>query len=137
MIVGDEHGDSGPFCILFRCFLRRRLHRLFRLRRRFLFGCHDTDSPLNGNTTVIFVPLPRELLIFNSPPICSTRSRIPTRPTPSFRSSTLKPSPSSSSSKCIFSDLQERLALKLRARAYLRVLLKASCPMWRRFSCQG
>jgi hypothetical protein len=47
------------------------------------FGCYDIDFPLYGNITVILVPLPRALVIFNSPPICATRSRMPVRPTPS------------------------------------------------------
>src|SRR6266446_9339787 len=99
VIVRDEHIDPRPFCIssLGR-FLRSRLWflcRLLRPRRFFSSGCHDIDSPLHGNSTVIFVPLPRELVIFNSPPICSTRSRIPLRPTPSCRSLALNPSPSS------------------------------------------
>src|SRR6266446_1511232 len=103
VVVRDEHSDSRSFriCDVWR-FLRRRLWFLRRLLgtfRCFLFGCHDIDSPLPGNTTVIFVPLPRELVISNSPPICSTRSRIPLRPTPSCRSLTLNPSPSSRSSR--------------------------------------
>jgi hypothetical protein len=50
---------------------------------RFPYGRHDIDYPLHGNTTVILVPLPRALVIFNSPPICATRSRMPVKPTPS------------------------------------------------------
>ena len=50
---------------------------------RFRFGCHDTDCPLHVNATVILVPLPRALVIFNLPPICATRSRTPVKPTPS------------------------------------------------------
>src|SRR2546422_709716 len=103
VIISDEHSDTRSFCISnFRRLLRSRLWflgRLLRLRRCFLLRCHDINSPLQGNTTVIFVPLPRELMIFNSPPICSTRSRMPVRPTPSCRSFTLKPSPSSRSSR--------------------------------------
>lgn len=32
---------------------------------RFPFGCHDIDCPLHVNATVIVVPLPRALVIFN------------------------------------------------------------------------
>src|SRR5712671_698291 len=103
MSISDEHSYPRHFCISdFRRFLRNRvwfLCRLFGTFLCFLFGCHDVDSPLQGSNTVIFVPLPRELLISNSPPICSTRSRIPERPTPSCRSLALNPSPSSRSSK--------------------------------------
>src|SRR5438270_1414108 len=106
MVISDEHGYPGPFRISnFRRFLRNRvwfLGRLFGTCRCFLFGFHQIDSPLQGSSTVIFVPLPRELLISNSPPICSTRSRIPERPTPSCRSLALNPSPSSRSSKRSF-----------------------------------
>src|SRR6266849_5830302 len=133
VIIGDEHSDPRFFCVSnLRRFLRSRgwfLCALVRLRRCFLFGCHDINSPLPGNTTVIFVPLPRALVISNSPPICSTRSRIPLRPTPSCRSFTLNPSPSSRSSRRSFFALYLRRVSKLRACAYLSVLVKASCPM--------
>src|SRR5260370_35988634 len=102
VIISDEHSDTRSFCIPnFRRFLCGRLWflgRLLRLRRCFLFRCHNVNSPLQGRTTITFVPLPRELVIFNSPPICSTRSRMPVRPTPSCRSFTLNPPPSSLSS---------------------------------------
>src|SRR5207237_7482190 len=103
VIIGDEHSDPRFFCVSnLRRFLRTRLWfpcRLLRTRRCFLFECHDINSPLPGNTTVIFVPLSRTLVISNSPPICSTRSRIPLRPTPSCRSFNLNPSLSSRSSR--------------------------------------
>src|SRR4030095_15190729 len=141
MIISDEHSDTRSFCIsTFRRLLCSRLlflGRLLRLRRCFLFGSHNVDSPLQGRTTITLVPLPRELAIFTLPPICSTRSRMPVRPTPSCRSLTLNPSPSSRSSRRSSFALYVSRVLKLRACAYLSVLVKASCPIWRRFSCQG
>src|SRR2546429_1351374 len=141
VIISNEYRDTRFFCgSNFRHFLRSRvlfLCTLARLRRCFLFGSHYIDSPLPGNTTVIFVPLPRELVISNSPPIWSTRSRIPLRPTPSCRSLALNPSPSSRSSKRSFFALYVSRVSKWRAWAYLSALVSASCPMWRRFSCQG
>src|SRR6266446_2127221 len=141
VIVGNKHADAMLFwCDLnFRRFLRSRrwfLSGFLRLRGRCSFGCHNIDSPLLGNTTVIFVPLPRELVIFNSPPICSTRSRMPARPRPSCRSCRLNPSPSSENSKrSSFGSYINRVR-NLRACAYLIALARASCPMCNKFSCQ-
>src|SRR5438552_7233087 len=102
VIISNKHTNVRAFCISgLRRFLRGRLCSSWSLLRNcfcFLFGSHDIDSPLHGSSTVIFVPLPRELVISNSPPICSTRSRIPRRPTPSCRSLALNPSPSSRNS---------------------------------------
>src|SRR5262249_13983542 len=78
--------------------------RLLRRRCRFLasfagfprnFLRHQIDPAFVDNRTVIFVPRPRALAIFNLPPICSTRSRIPASPKPSDCSSTVNPLPSS------------------------------------------
>src|SRR4051812_23286634 len=67
VIISDEYPDRSFFCVSnFRRFLRSRLWLLCRLRRTrfwFLFRRHEFDSPLHGSSTVIFVPLPRELLI--------------------------------------------------------------------------
>src|SRR6266550_2193724 len=141
VIVGNKYADTRLFwCVLnFRRFLRSRhwfLSRFLRLRGHFLFGCHNIDSPLEGNTTVIFVPFPRELAIFNSPPICSTRSRMPERPRPSCRFCDLNPSPSSENSKrSSFGSYINRVP-NLWAWAYLIVLARVSCPMCNKFSCQ-
>src|SRR5258708_36678616 len=62
-------------------------------------GIHNTSSGFKGNIAVTIVPLPRELTIFNSPPISSARSRIPVRPIPSCRSFTWNPLPASRSSR--------------------------------------
>src|SRR5204863_8259881 len=103
VIIRDEDLDQRLFRFSnFRHFFGTRLWFLRSFpgtRACFLLGCHEIASPLQGSRTVIFVPLPPELVISNSPPICSTRSRIPLRPTPSCRSLTLNPSPSSRSSR--------------------------------------
>src|SRR5205823_2437754 len=134
LIVWREDRGSGFSSTLHLCWpVCRRFHRPL---PRLLFGCHVVDPPLQGKTTVIFVPLPRKLVIFNSPPICSTRSRIPVRPTPSCRSLTLNPSPSSRSSRRRCFVLQLNRVSKLCGCAYLSALVNASCPMCIRFSCQ-
>src|SRR4051812_28701227 len=96
VIIGDEHIDTS--------LLRDVLHRSRRLpgkASRFgdnVFLLHNIACSWQGRTTTMLVPLPRWLLSVSVPPICSTRSRIPVRPTPSFRSLILNPSPSSFSS---------------------------------------
>ena len=82
-----------------------------------------------GKITAIFVPLPRELTIFSSPPISCTRSRIPVRPTPSCRSLTRNPSPSSQRSRRSSFALEVNRVRNCLAWAYFRVLLKASWPI--------
>src|ERR1700726_4237895 len=141
VIVGNKYADARLFwrVLNFGRLLGSRLwslSRFLRLRGQCLFGCHNIDSPLLGSTTVIFVPLPRELVIFNSPPICSTRSRMPARPRPSCRSSGLNPSPSSENSKRSFFGSHISRVPNLWACAYLIVLAKASCPICNIFSCQ-
>jgi len=85
---------------------------------------------------MIFVPLSRALVILSSPPISSTRSRMPAKPNPSCRSLTLNPSPSSRSSRRSCFVLKVNRVSKLWGRAYFSALVKASCPICRRFSCQ-
>src|SRR3954470_24213336 len=88
MVIIDQHLDP-----------RFLLCRFFRARRSFaidLFLCaHIIAASSQGKTTVMFVPLPFRLLMLSAPPICSTRSRIPVRPMPSWPSLIWNPSPSS------------------------------------------
>src|SRR6476659_6230882 len=74
VIIRNEDPDQGLFRISnFRHFFGSRLWflRSFPATRGFfLFGCHEIASPLQGSSTLIFVPLPCELEISNSQPIC-------------------------------------------------------------------
>jgi len=95
------------------------------------FWIHDFDSPLHGHTTVIFVPLRRELVISNSPPICATRSRIPLRPTPHVDLDFESVAVITKFQTKFFRPVANRV--KGASVAYLSVLVNASCPMCRRF----
>lgn len=69
-----------------------------RRRRRCSGDCQRGPSGPSGEVTATFVPRPGVLLISSTPPILTTRSRMPNKPEPSCDSPVAKPQPSSSSS---------------------------------------
>src|SRR5215472_5228814 len=141
VVVGDQNSNArsflGTFVGTLRCGLQlpeRAAPTSFTCG--FYFWFHDTDCSIKGKVTMTSVPSPRALVTFSVPPICSARSCMPVKPSPSCRALTLNPSPSSRSSRRSSFALKINLVSKFRGRAYLRALVSASCPMCRRFSCQ-
>src|ERR1700730_3071840 len=135
MIIRNKDADA---------YLRRRTANggsgrgdLVRAEGSFLFSIHAAELLFRDNVAVIVVPLPGELTSFNLPPISSTRSRMPVRPKPSWRSLTWHPSPSSESSRRTSFALRIRRVRKCLAWAYLSALVKAFWPMRNKCYCEG
>lgn len=81
------------------------------------------------------VPAPGSLEMLRVAPIWSARSLMPIKPMPPpFMLLVMKPSPSSLSSSETASELKDSRARNLLARACFNALVKASCPMWSKFS---